>query len=86
VLHWIKKGKMIMPTSNPRVNVVVEKPLYEMMRELAASEGVSLSTLARDLIREAIELREDVVLAAFADERTKTFDRKKALSHEETWE
>lgn len=75
-----------MPTSNPRVNVVVEKPLYEMMRELAASEGVSLSTLARDLIREAIELREDVALAAFADERTKTFDRKKALSHEETWE
>ncbi len=75
-----------MPTSNPRVNVVVEKPLYERMRELAASEGVSLSTLARDLIREAIELREDVALAAFADERTKTFDRKKALSHEETWE
>jgi len=77
---------MIMPTSNPRVNVVVEKPLYEMMRELAASEGVSLSTLARDLIREAIELREDVALAAFTDERTKSFDRKKALSHEETWE
>jgi len=86
VLHCIKKGKMIMPTSNPRVNVVVEKPLYEMMRELAASEGVSLSTLARDLIREAIELREDVALAAFTDERTKSFDRKKALSHEETWE
>lgn len=45
-----------MITTNPRVNVVVEKPLYERMRELAASEGVSLSTVARDLIREAKEL------------------------------
>lgn len=75
-----------MPIRNPRVNIVVGKPVYEMMRELAASEDVSLSTLARDLIREAIELREDMALAAFADERKKTFDRKKALSHEETWE
>jgi len=75
-----------MPTKNPRVNIVVEPPLYKVMHDLATSEGVSLSTIARDLIREAIELREDVALAAFADERIKTFDRKKVLSHDETWE
>ncbi|OPY84294.1 MAG: hypothetical protein A4E72_02303 [Syntrophus sp. PtaU1.Bin208] len=75
-----------MPTKNPRVNVVVEPPLYNVMRDLATREGVSMSTIARDLIREAIELREDVALAAFADERIKTLDRKKALSHDETWE
>jgi len=75
-----------MPTRNPRVNIVVEAPLYGVMRELAASEGVSLSTWARDLIHEAIELREDVALVAFADKRMKTFDRTKALSHDETWE
>lgn len=74
-----------MPAKNPRVNIVVETPLYLAMRELAAGQGVSMSTVARDLIREAIELREDVSLAAFADARMKTFRRKQALSHEDTW-
>jgi hypothetical protein len=75
-----------MPTKNPRVNIVVEPPLYGAMRELAAIQGVSMSTLARDLIREAMELREDAALASFADERMKTFDIKRALSHEDVWE
>lgn len=75
-----------MPAKNPRVNIVVEPPLYGIMHDLAAAQGVSMSTLARDLIREAIELREDVALAAFASERMKTFRRAKALSHDETWD
>jgi predicted DNA-binding protein len=74
-----------MPTKNPRVNIVVEPPLYSIMHELATSEGISMSTIARDLIREAIDLREDVSLAAFADTRMKSFDRKAALSNEDVW-
>jgi len=74
-----------MPTKNPRVNIVVEPPLYSVLHDLAKSEGISMSTIARDLIREAIDLREDVALAAFADTRMKTFDRKVALSHEDVW-
>jgi hypothetical protein len=74
-----------MPTKNPRVNIVVEPPLYRVMQDIATSEGVSLSTIARDLIREAIGLREDVALADFADARMKTLDRKKALSHDDVW-
>ena len=74
-----------MPTRNPRVNIVVEPPIYGVMHDLAASEGVSMSTLARDLIREALELREDITLAVWATQREKTFSRKQALSHEETW-
>jgi predicted DNA-binding protein len=75
-----------MPAKNPRVNIVVEPPLYRALNDLATSEGVSMSTIARDLIREAINLREDVALAAFADTRMKTFERKVALSHEDVWE
>ena len=75
-----------MPTKNPRVNIVVEPPLYRVMHDLAISEGVSMSTIARDLIREAIDLREDVGLAAFADTRMKTFDKRVALPHESVWE
>jgi predicted DNA-binding protein len=80
------KGERNMPTKNPRVNIVVEPPLYSVMHDLAISEGVSMSTIARDLIREAIDLREDVALATFADTRMKTFDRKVSLSHEDVWE
>ena len=75
-----------MPTKNPRVNIVVEPPLYIAMQDLAACEGVSMSTVARDLIREAMDLREDVALAALADTRIKTFDKKKALTHKNVWE
>jgi predicted DNA-binding protein len=74
-----------MPTKNPRVNIVVEPPLYSVMHDLATIEGVSMSSIARDLIREAIDLREDVALAALADKRMKTFDRKVALSHKDVW-
>lgn len=75
-----------MPTKNPRVNVVVEPPLYGIMHDLAEKTGVSMSTLARDLIREALEIREDVALGAFAETRMETFKRDSALSHEETWD
>jgi hypothetical protein len=74
------------PTKNPRVNIVVEPPLYSAMQDLAESEGVSVSTVARDLIREAIDLREDVALATLADTRVKTFDKEKALTHKDVWE
>ncbi len=74
-----------MPTKNPRVNIVIEPPLYKVMNDLAASEGVSMSTLARDLIRDALSVREDVALAAFADKRIKTFKRKTALTHKDVW-
>jgi predicted DNA-binding protein len=81
----IPKGDRTMPTKNPRVNIVVEPPLYSVMHDLATSEGISMSTIARNLIREAIDLREDVALATFADTRLKSFDRKAALSNEDVW-
>jgi hypothetical protein len=73
------------PTKKPRVNIVVEPPLYSAMHDIATREGVSMSTIARDLIREAIELRKDVALEDFADARMKTFDGNKALPHDDVW-
>jgi len=73
------------PTTSPRVNVVLEKPLYQRLRRLAAKDGVSLSTKVRDLIREALEEYEDAYLVRLAEERERTFDRAKALTHEQVW-
>jgi len=74
-----------MPAKNPRVNVVLERPVYSVLQDLAETEGVSMSMLMRDLVKEALELREDRVLADLAEEREKDFDRKHALRHDEVW-
>ena len=39
---------------------------------MAKAEGTSLSAVAHDLIKEALELREDRALADIADERART--------------
>ncbi len=75
-----------MPTKNPRVNVVLERPLYEALRRLARRDGASLSLKARDLLRDALEVYEDRVLDRIAEERERTFDPSRALSHSEVWQ
>lgn len=74
-----------MPAKNPRINVVLEKPLYDSVRRLAASEEISLSLKIRDLVKEALEAQEDIALTELATEREKTFRRAKALSHKQVW-
>lgn len=74
-----------MPTKNPRINVVLEKPLYNTVETLAERDGVSLSLKVRDLVKEALEIEEDIGLARFAETREKTFSRKKSLKHDEVW-
>ncbi len=74
-----------MPTKNPRINVVLEKPLYNSVQHLAEKEGISLSLKVRDLIKEALELEEDIALTVFVEKREKTFNRAKALKHSEVW-
>ena len=75
-----------MPAKNPRINVVLEKPLYSAVHSLAQDQGISMSMLMRDLVREALELREDQALAEFAAEREASFDRKDALTHDAVWD
>jgi len=74
-----------MPTKNPRVNVVLETPLYNSVEHLAKRDGVSLSLKVRDLIREALEMEEDVALAVLAEKRERTFSKTKSLKHAEVW-
>ena len=75
-----------MPTRNPRINVVLEKPLYERVRKLAKKEHISLSLKIRDLVRDALDIQEDEELGRFADERAHTFQREQALTHQAAWD
>jgi predicted DNA-binding protein len=74
-----------MSTKNPRINVVLDDPIYRYVRFLAEKDGVSLSTKVRDLVREALATEEDIYLAAFAEKREKSLAESSVLSHEETW-
>ena len=54
---------------------MLEKPLYDSVRRLAAKEEISLSLKIRDLVKDALDAQEDVVLADVAEERENTFRR-----------
>ena len=74
-----------MPAKNPRINVVLDVPLYNNVQYLAEKDGVSLSTKVRDLLKEAMETYEDIYLAAFAEERERTLEKATPMTHEEVW-
>ena len=63
----------------------MEKPLYALIDEISKERGISKSMLVRDLVIQAIDLREDQALAQLADDRAKSFDKSKALTHKEVW-
>ena len=74
-----------MPTKNPRLTAVLEKPLYHWLRQKAKHDGISLSLVVRDLLREAYEREEDAYWVKAGEERLKTYDPKKALTDEQVW-
>jgi predicted DNA-binding protein len=80
----LKEG-IYMPAKNPRINVVLEEPLYREVQFLAKKDGVSMSTKVRDLLKELLDTQEDIYLARIADRRSSTWKKPLGLSHEETW-
>ena len=74
-----------MPAQNPRINVVLNNFLYQNVRLLAEKDNVSLSAKVRDLLKDALEIEEDIILSAFAEKREKSWDDSKALSHNDIW-
>jgi hypothetical protein len=74
-----------MPTQNPRINIVLDNFLYQNVRLLAKKDNVSLSAKVRDLLKEALEIQEDIALSGFAEEREKSWNDSKALTHDDVW-
>ncbi len=72
-----------MPTKNPRINITFEEATAALLTDLAKQEEKSVASLAKELILEALERREDMVLSAIAEVRyAKTTKR---ISHEKAW-
>lgn len=68
-----------MPTDHPRINVVVEVPLYETIKNLAEKDEISLSKKCRDLLIDSLERNEDVRLEKVVESRN---NDREFLSHE----
>ena len=73
-----------MPTSNPRVNITFEPEWQAILAELAKSEGKSVSSMAKELILEALERREDLALSSLAKARETGSPRR--IAHKDAWQ
>ena len=74
-----------MSTKQPRLNVVLEPSVYKAILKVSKKEGLSMSLVARDLLREALLLYEDAYWAKEAQKREQTFLKEKGLSHDKVW-
>jgi predicted DNA-binding protein len=72
-----------MPTKNPRLNVVLNSEIYETIRKIAQQEGKSMSVVAQELMEDALERHEDLLLSERAMEREAR--SKKTVKHEKAW-
>ena len=75
----------LMLANHARVRVLLKRPLYDALVWLARRDGVTVSTKARDLLRDALETHENVVLIEIAAERERSIDRTKTLTHDAVW-
>lgn len=72
-----------MATSKKRINISLPKDIELTLSKLAERDDVPQATKAVSLLKMAIEIEEDDVLSAIAEER----DSKDAkyISHKDTW-
>ena len=73
-----------MPTQHPRVNVVVNEEVLKMLNFLAEHEHKSLSLIARELIEDSLDRREDHILSEIALRREA--NNTKLFSHKAAWQ
>jgi hypothetical protein len=73
----------MMPTKNPRLNVVLTRAVLQALSEIARNEDKSLSVVAQELIIEALDRHEDMLLSDIAMKREHT--SKRTTSHDKAW-
>ena len=72
-----------MPTKNPRLNITFKKETTGLLTRIAKDEDKSVSSVAKELILEALEYREDVALSAIATARD--VEHVKRVKHSNAW-
>ncbi len=73
-----------MPTHRPRIQVTLDDQSNGLLATMADDYHVSKSALAAELIREALELREDRALSDISNKRIAD-DKGARVSHADAW-
>lgn len=73
-----------MPAKNPRINITLEESLVTLLLSLAQQEHQSISSVAKELILEALERREDMALSEIA--KLRDVVKAKRIKHEDAWD
>ena len=79
------KGENDMPTKNPRINLTVEKKLYDYLNKLAKEEGQPVSSYVKGLLLEVLAIKEDLALGFLAEDRLKNTKKEDYIEHDEFW-
>jgi hypothetical protein len=74
----------MMPTKLPRINITLEESIVTLLLELAQQEHKSVASVAKELVLEALDRREDMFLSALAEVRDRAASKK--VKHEDVWE
>lgn len=72
-----------MSDKSSKVQVTFDSPIASILSQLAKQEHKTIAGLARELILEALERREDVYFSALADERDT--GKQKTVKHKDAW-
>ena len=72
-----------MTTINPRIQVMLDQETNNLLSNIANEQNQSISLTAANLIKEALELREDILLSRHGDKR---FNKsRKWVNHQDAW-
>ena len=72
-----------MPTKNPRINITFEEATAFLLAQLAKENNKSISSMAKELILEALDKREDMALSSIAELRD--IKSAKKVKHQDAW-
>ena len=74
-----------MATKNPRINVVLDGPVYGAVKRISGKYKISMSMVIRDMVKEELERFEDDYLSGVAAKRDKTLKKGRVKSHRDVW-
>ena len=74
-----------MPTERPRIQVTLDSDTNGLLATLAEKQDQSVSATAAKLIRDALELHEDMLFSDISNKRVAEDDGKR-VSHDNAWE
>lgn len=72
-----------MPTTNPRINITLDQASAAELAQLARDEHRTVASLAKELIFDALERREDLALSSLA--KIRDTKNAKRITHEDVW-